>query len=381
MATGPCRALCAAALLAACVTYAHAGEETSLVVTFGFSGGYTSTNGGLQESCITHGLSGGGRFLAGALVSGQSQAHEPCDAGRTANARGDLSAWASSRKAGSQASLLMGPRTGFSMVDGRAFAGATIQGQVRIYDVANPGATGMTGVIGGIDLNWAFNLTGPSAKPPVSVGKMSASVSFVYTLGQYVETDYETLTFDSISGISSDRNPGSVLFELGATNSFFTPYGTWIPFRITAQSEVGASGIGQGASEYFEGIADFFNTAALPVGAPIFRLPAGFSAESPGLGIVDNRIVVQAVPEPSLAWSMGAGLAVLARCLRRRTDRVTRRRDERSWERQDRDPASPTETTPSIRRWTGDAGAVRSDVVVHANEASLVWAPGSRAAA
>jgi hypothetical protein len=68
---------------------------------------------------------------------------------------------------------------------------------------------------------------------------------------------------------------------------------------------------------------DFSHTLTFPTSGPVFDLPAGYTANSPSLHIVDNRFVVAptAVPEPTTALLLGAGLAALGAGAARRRRR------------------------------------------------------------
>jgi hypothetical protein len=54
---------------------------------------------------------------------------------------------------------------------------------------------------------------------------------------------------------------------------------------------------------------DAFHTFGLPQNAPVFNLPAGFSADAPSIGMVDN--VIATAPEPVPVGRRAVGLMVV----------------------------------------------------------------------
>jgi hypothetical protein len=303
-------------VLVATVSAEVRAEDLSSSVSFGLSVGFRSNNGGFQESCFGRGAGQTGTFLFGILVSGTPSMSAACDGGNS-NAAGDGGAWAESNRIGSRASLFAGPRAGYSAVDARIFAGSTIQGQVRFSKTVGGTDPGVVPLLGAVKLTGSTTASGPSSGSlPYSVGQISSTLSVTYTLDSYTETDYITETYDSLQGLSNSRDVESPLFEFGVTKSITVRTGVWVPFRITVTSAVEAGGIAQAAPSYFYGTADFFSTAALPVGQPVFWLPDGYTAESPGLGIFDNQI--SAVPELPTAWSAMLGLCLLTGLRRQR---------------------------------------------------------------
>ena len=59
----------------------------------------------------------------------------------------------------------------------------------------------------------------------------------------------------------------------------------------------------------------YLDTFTLASGGPAFDLPAGFTANAPDLGIIDN---VHHVPEPAVAWLLASASGVLGYDRRRR---------------------------------------------------------------
>jgi hypothetical protein len=60
------------------------------------------------------------------------------------------------------------------------------------------------------------------------------------------------------------------------------------------------------------------DTFGLPIGTPVFDLPAGFTANAPSIGLVNNVIPGSAAPEPMSMGLAAAGLAILGWRARRR---------------------------------------------------------------
>lgn len=91
------------------------------------------------------------------------------------------------------------------------------------------------------------------------------------------------------------------------------PTGTSLRLFIALEGDASSSGFYGSSSD-----GDATVTLALPTGVPLFNLPAGFSADSPSMGLVNN--IYSPVPEPG-HYAAFAGLGLLGFAFWRRARR------------------------------------------------------------
>ena len=80
------------------------------------------------------------------------------------------------------------------------------------------------------------------------------------------------------------------------TNLVLVPLNMPVPFGLFINVNVGNFG---SAPVSNSAIADFGNSLDLPIGSDVFNLPAGFTVNSTDFNIVNNRLAVPGIPEPS----------------------------------------------------------------------------------
>lgn len=113
--------------------------------------------------------------------------------------------------------------------------------------------------------------------------------------------------------LSIDRYANFTL-EPGLRLAFTLPVGVPLAGAMSLSSSTEVSAQGRAQAQ-----VDFLNTMSFALTGPVFDLPAGFTVNSPSLGIVDNRWIFApqqqppSAPEPSLLFLMGAGAAAMLR--------------------------------------------------------------------
>jgi hypothetical protein len=98
-----------------------------------------------------------------------------------------------------------------------------------------------------------------------------------------------------------------------STAGIVVPVGVpvWVYLNFNLQANLYAP-VGTDAG----GTIDFTNTVRLSTSGPVFNLPAGYSANSTDLNIVDNQL--QTIPEPGTCALAAIGLAILSSRYRKR---------------------------------------------------------------
>lgn len=170
--------------------------------------------------------------------------------------------------------------------------------------------------------------TGPDASVITSLNfALDGSVSdddqeSVRTVGPLLSIELYTLNYQSGFSMTQAGQPTglsglylSVPDPLDVDGVFSTPNvtvptNTPVLLRVRFTAANGQRGIGSGNT-----VVDYLDTFTLASGGPVFNLPAGFTANAPDLGIVDNAYQV---PEPAVAWLLASAAGVLGYGRRRR---------------------------------------------------------------
>lgn len=105
-------------------------------------------------------------------------------------------------------------------------------------------------------------------------------------------------------GVTGNFDSGAITLP---TNTFLT---------LSMNMTVSDLAVGRANTSASAGV-NAFNTFGLPIGTPVFDLPAGFTANAPSIGLVDNIIPAASAPEPMPMGLAAAGLAFVGMLTRR----------------------------------------------------------------
>jgi len=226
-----------------------------------------------------------------------------------------------------------GPASG----NGTVFAGPGGTGAVLYAEATGPFTNFTSGitlfasgemVIDDIVISRVGGSTGPEAVDVALAARFEGSVGPVSTNGSGDVSANAfasiTLTNSNLASVTDPFDPASVSTPVAYNEILTTPFltvQTDTPITATLFFTLGInasarSAVGSGEAGTSQITADFGSTLAFPVGAPVFDLPDGFTANSSDGLIVDNQF---AVPEPGASLLVGLGVAGLglaaSRCI------------------------------------------------------------------
>lgn len=179
--------------------------------------------------------------------------------------------------------------------EGRAIA--ELSGDVIFNDVTNP----LSNDLIFLSLNIFFGGTAQTATG-------SADVNLIIQFNVFAFIDYE-----SNNGITTACTNTLLAVPWGCdSETLITTQPIQVPLNTPINLDMILDVIAGGNA-----IADFSHSADFPTGGDVFNLPAGITANSTDLGIVDNRFAAAAAatPEPGSIGLCLLGLSLLARKL------------------------------------------------------------------
>lgn len=184
------------------------------------------------------------------------------------------------------------------------------------YDMIVPGSAGLVSTSVNMSLHGSL-VTNPFL-PQHGPNSANSSVQVVFFVnGNNIGGGMQTLSsyYGSSPGLSSTGILASWNPLTGdiTSPSFMVEANVPFTMQIQLQADAGASGYMQD-SFILGGNADFGSTLTFPTTGPVFNLPAGYTADSPDAGIVNNQYIA---PEPT-SLALAATCAVLGGRVRRR---------------------------------------------------------------
>jgi hypothetical protein len=272
------------------------------IVTFNGGGRFGES---LAIACGQLNFGEGGTYTDGVLTTGNRSILAVCAATQQTNtvATAFFDAQPDALRATAKISSA-GPLPGFNQP--LVLTSARVDGVIRFI---GPTATVVTSL--NLRTSGAVTANGP-ASSTTSFGRSAANALVSVKIGDYAETDTRGTTFESRGGIVTySDDPNSSLFDANQTLLFTVPTNVDIAFSYFLSLSAEATVDGASPS-YFAAIADYENTVALPINADVFNLPDGYTVNSDGFGIVNNRIRATIEPPPSAVPEPPVSLLILA---------------------------------------------------------------------
>jgi hypothetical protein len=240
-----------------------------------------------------------------------------------------------------------------SSIDDLVFSGpgATVQTEVRIPfhaffslgidSLGNLGGDVFKGIAsGGVTLSgsmqcgnscgYSFRLdTAYDAPDPFTpTGSPGSGGQLVYSL-DFLRSSLQLLTTDEVLGQVYAGSHVTRDFVLsGSFDSGLMTVPVGVPILVNFSMSSGASTTAFFVSGAFAQV-DGLHTLGFQQGVPVFDLPAGFTANAPSIGLVNDVIPATDAPEPGSAWMAGLGCVALLAGVTIRRKRAKPRADLR----------------------------------------------------